>query len=254
MLVGARNAMLVGGGGNLTAKDYIIDAALYDWDGIENFSFGVRNETINFWQDLISAKQITPRQAVEPSSIAGTTPDVKWAPTGWLSVLEECGGGQCDDAALISTSAFSVEFVFSNYGTNAHATPIRTRVGDSTNGFQVNIPPGLGYANPIFFKPGDIQNNVQSANYLAFTSTGSNITIYGDGVFRKTVTISASQMSNYLINRKPLKIGAYNVDMLTAARGQLNGIIHAIRSHSRALTADEIAANYAVDKARFGLP
>lgn len=252
MLINLRNALMSGKKGP-TARDYILDSALYDWDGIENYSFGVRDDTINFWQDLIASKRFTPRQIITPSSIAGTTPNARWAPTGWMSVLEECGGGQCDDATLISTSSFTVEFVFTNYTTQKDATSLRTRVKDSQNGFQINIPPVSGKANPIFFKPSDIQNEISANHSVVFTSSGTNITVYGDGVFRKNVSITSYQMTNYLLNKKPIKIGAYNVDRLTAQDGQFNGILHAIRSHSRAFSASEIAENYATDVIRFGL-
>ena len=252
MLINLRNALMAGKRTPL-AKDYIQDAIRYFWDGVENYAFGVRDESVNFWQDLIAGERFTPVEVIEPSSIAGTTPRVRWAQNGWLSILDTCGGGECDNANLIGTSAFTIEAVFTNNSTTSYATFLRTRVGDSTNGFQINIPPGTGYANPIFFKPGDIQNNVAAFHSIVFTSTGSNITIYGDGQYRKTASITSSQISSYLMNRKPIKIGAYNPERLTVARGQFNGTIHGIRSHGRALSATEVAYNYALDTERFNL-
>ena len=66
------------------------------------------------------------------------------------------------------------------------------------------------------------------------------------------------------LNGEPTDSGAwtdYYNSQVTIAIGGSNGSnramlgdIYAIRTHSGVLTADEIAANYAIDKARFGLP
>ena len=70
-----------------------------------------------------------------------------------------------------------------------------------------------------------------SAGYI----NGINVGLQG--------TVWGANASTY-----PVSVGAR-----TAWNG-VTGTIHSLRLHSRALTAAEIAANYAIDKARFNLP
>ena len=70
---------------------------------------------------------------------------------------------------------------------------------------------------------------------------GNLFSYYGNGVLQQTATGSNVNYANSINVRCPrITSGTFKV--------------HCIRLYSRALTADEIAANYAIDKARFNLP
>jgi hypothetical protein len=75
---------------------------------------------------------------------------------------------------------------------------------------------------------------------------------YSDASFwRDGVSQSVTGQNGNGASGKFLMIGAR---FQNAVNGYYSGLIHSVRLYSRALTADEIAANYAVDKARFNLP
>lgn len=84
------------------------------------------------------------------------------------------------------------------------------------------------------------------AVYVALSSDGTIDTCYIDGV---DVTSQKKARDGTIAFYYGVRIGG-----ATASYFPYAGSLHALRVRSRAITADEIAANYSIDKARFNLP
>ena len=84
---------------------------------------------------------------------------------------------------------------------------------------------------------------------IAFT-LGSAIGLHYNGEQKTT----SSLLTLYPPEYKRMVIGANLTNTNGRASSQMYGQIHSVRLYNRALTASEIAANYAIDKERFNLP
>jgi hypothetical protein len=82
-----------------------------------------------------------------------------------------------------------------------------------------------------------------SWHFLASVRSGSNHTIYGDGITNTNTTTC----SNSLLSNTALTLGT------DYANGYLNGNIASVQIYNRALSAAEILQNYNATKNRFGI-
>ena len=124
----------------------------------------------------------------------------------------------------------------------------------SSSRFQINIEgnmrfhfitPSVGTVNS------GITDNAEKKGTLALTWNGSSIKLYWNGDYRAQSSMTSTQWNNTLRSSDTTFFGRQ------ASFGYVEhfwGTIHNCRMYSAALTADEIAANYSIDKARFGLP
>lgn len=226
-----------------TAKDYVQNGAVFLYDGIENAGFGVHSSTIDKWVDLIGG--------------AGdaTIYNVNWG----------------DDSLRCLTTCFarSNSLVFSNTvlsGTYTVELLVR--------------PEATGVSNGGFLSAGDNGGRIfwaweRKANYtelidaiqtaqggwnrpatgrttahllqLSVAPTGADFYIDGQIAQSKATTSTTSYTA------AGFDIGRLRVDAGTSRFIGNCGICRCML-HSRALTAEELAHNYAIDKERFNLP
>lgn len=220
------------------AKDYVQDGLVAMWDGIENAGWGVHDESATYWADLVSDLRMSPLSDsyYQPGDMYGsfTTQCTQLIP-------KELWGG--DHVKNITQSALvDMDSVASNAFFTllyCYASPAAYRYGINTNasrrltGDHITM---LSTADSALYTQGIHRfDHVVSEN----TSGGTDEKLYIDGVeivsARKTTAFSATettQMRFYFY----ANIRAYNM-------------MH----YKRALTDAEIAANYAVDKVRFGI-
>lgn len=239
MLIAARNGMMVGGG-KLSAKSYVQDGLVAMWDGIENAGYGVHDPNATVWKDLCNNgydATILPRISIGESYCASLEggANTSICPTNkWMDYV------------------VTIEVV----GSNPDITKSTCFCGgnvDHENNVGANIK-GIGIGNDAVWV-GKI-NNIQ----------------YGVNGYRlennKIYSISSAWSTDGLVSingetfPKTTRALAYwnaggNVSLLgTGYTGYIYNpsTVYCARLYSRALTASEIAANYAVDKARFNLP
>lgn len=206
-----------------TAKSYVQDGLVAMWDGIENAGFGVHDANATTWKDLVGTNHITLTNGswTDVSLVCnGTT-------TGALAHSESvrkgsieivCAFGKTGVAQLV----FNAEYDSYNGGFSLRANGT---VNFSINGkcFQASHPTDKTYYACIY--DGDRYGKILYEDALSKTSlgTGANFAVPGCGISRRW---------QYMFYGEICRIGLY----------------------SRAVTAEEIAANYAVDKERFNLP
>ena len=236
-----------------TAKDYVQDGLVAMWDGIENAGWGVHDASATTWKDLIGNCSFTSSQ--NPS----------WDSDGFI---------------LTGSSSISVPF------TDVSSEPAIALFSNVTTGGSLTVEIGMDFentetsglvfagtlsgrwANFSFATP-----NMNMASLLASMSNGSanGQNSFGTGLGTYSMTSVYTKKSNggfYAVsytNGSQHSTGSLDsyVGSSRAAVGfgyayssylRPKGKVRYSRIYSRALTAAEIAANYAIDKERFNLP
>ena len=228
MLINRRNALMAGGA-KLSAKSYVQDGLVVMWDGIENAGWEVDDPNATTWKDL-----------------TGNGYDLMSAPAnGWVD-----GGRNVKSAATNPAIAFSDNDIVS-------LSVCSSCIFEGSNDF-ISITNN----RKLYY-----YNNKKCFICMSSTSWGPNL---GLGVVPQSITIvfnfdhppgdsyyyrnmawyGDSAVQNYTREW----VGSHTTSIGCPSYQKCSGVIHNVRIYSRALTADEIAANYAVDKARFNLP
>ena len=225
MMLGARTgAWAKSGGGVPTAKDYVQDGLVAMFDGIENAGFGTNDANATVWVDL---------------SGNGNDLDVDLTQSSWEDRFLNVTGTTCTRDEEI-TNITTLEVLFRD--TRGSSYP-------NNNGpfFVLGERKGpcclwYGHIAGGAVKPMNISSNqAKSKNTLASRSyTYNPLTYYVNGgridIYFPPTTLADA------VGCKATAVGGNSIE------------IYHVRAYSRALTADEIARNYAIDKERFNLP
>lgn len=203
----------------VSARSYVNDGLIAMWDGIENAGWGVHDPNATTWKNLVTGSD---------SPLVGNA-----------VFNESClvCDAQSDGCTIGTWDYQTIEVVCTRRGGAYTVVTPYSQYRDVRN---VIFASGFGYCGNDKGKVVSF-TNYQSPHNVAFTF-GDEYLAYGDGVLSTA--------------------GNYN-DWWTIPAGYINsgnydragiGDYYAVRLYSRALTAAEIAANYAIDKARFNLP
>lgn len=239
MLINLRNA-LMSGKRTPTARDYVQSGLIWQIDAVENIGLGQHSDTSATWSNLKTGESYH-------YSITGETP--LWHSDSWESVSST--NGRFFSATwpdLATTDGATVEIVSSK--TSASRGIIIGAYG-ITGGNKCNFE---WYANSTFRAYYDGSPNLVSQNntfpigrrkYLCATRAGNDYAVSNENEILAQ-TSSASRR----FTASDCNIGSDGrIDSMC-----LYGEICAIRIYNRRITASEIAANYAIDNARFNLP
>ena len=207
-----------------TARDYVQDGLIIMLDDIENSGFGTNDANATVWVDL---------------SGNGNDVDVDLTQASWEDGFLKVTGTTCTRDEEI-TNIVTLEVLFRDSLASTHP--------DNKGSFFV-----LGERKgPCCLWYGHVAGG---ASYN--TRISSNNAVGRNILASRSYTYDPKA---YYVNGEPM--GLYNppnelADAVgckaTAVGGEPIEIYH-VRAYSRALTADEIAHNYAIDKARFNLP
>lgn len=235
MLINLRNALMAGKR-TPTAKDYVQDGLIAMWDGIENAGWGTHDASATTWKDLIGSADITLVRAVVNS-------DHIYFPKG--------------------TSNSNI-----GYGTANFPNPYGTmEIGfslDDNVGYCIvsigNIYSGWGLCNFARSGLGRIISDTYDSGagpYAPYTTQEvCTISITKDpGPSSKDIFKNGAKQSLGTIpSGSRYNAGTNSINSSTNQTRSSNIHMRFIRIYSRVLTDAEIAANYAIDKARFNLP
>lgn len=222
----AGNMLMLSGGKNGWTNPYIINGLVAMWDGEWNAGGGIHDSTATTWVDLSGSGHDIPLTGgsfgdnyLSVSGLAGSTSAI----TGDIMTIEYVG---------ISTKKSIVQGVMQIQKSGGYYTRhIVYRANNTLN---------FGASGPCFV----VDPTVRLYAAEAFASaSGVDGTLYKNGL------ITSSQGAGAYVSGSNTEMKVGNVGGYT-----FYGEINRIAIYSRGLTAAEIAANYAVDKARFGLP
>ena len=232
-----------------SAFDYIQDGLVAMWDGIENAGWGLHDPNATVWKDLVGGSE---------DSIVGTIgTHYKWDSNSLVRNIENKGYFISDKTALLQDNVragvFSVEIVTSKPVGSAtwHSQVVnicqtsdlshynfgivaRWRIED--DGRSGSVSNALYYDNTTF----KLADKSELCT-LSLTYNGSICSVYSNGILIRTARITPSDI-----------IDGVHVRLGTTSYG-FCGHYHCLRISSFALTADDVAYNYSIDKARFGL-
>ena len=223
MLIGARNAMMVGrGGGMPTARDYIADSPILLFDGIENYGYGKH----------------------DAGKIAYLNDPTKWnAKYSSFYTTDDAlhGNYYQGNSSLTIVASITSDYTLEWVGMWNGATCALGTLYSGCLQFRDD--------NQTFFWYDSINRKYRSIpiakdqrQSVVVQQEGYVCRVYANGQLRATLSSAA------------LPTISFNSNYFPDANVNSRFETCAIRWHSRALSASEIAANYAVDKARFGLP
>lgn len=231
MLINLRNALMAGK--RLpTASDYV-GAISHFWDGIENAGYGTHNPSATTWKDLVGNADMAITQGafstdhLVVSNSSAYTSNVTEPPAAIEVVLSRTSGY----AVIVSNDTLNRRGLF--YNINA----------SEGYGFYFD---GNGKASNII--PYSQSNALSVAGmWDSSDSSSTTSTTYING----QINDYSKKHSSSWDSRRPVDVGGNGQG---SYRYGFYGKIYRLTFHFRVPTADEIAANYAIDKARFGLP
>lgn len=242
MLIAHRNGMLAGG---YTARDYVSDGLVAMWDGIENAGRGVHDPNATTWKDLVGSMNLTINTSLGEWAINNLH--------GLSNVRQTYSSASADlttaVASVINSGIFTLEEVI---GTSSACSTYGGGSNITASGSETNRNRYTDYRSAS--SPYD-----QIRVRLQVVKDGQTYNSYS-GFVPHTV-----HMSGFVVNgtsTRPILDGAVTGDTINSISGDnLDNLkvdattdTYNIRLYSRALTAEEIARNYAIDKARFNLP
>ena len=223
MMLGARTAAWAKAGGWI--NPYGTDGFAAMWDSKWNEGGGVgHNPSATTWKDL-----------------SGNGYDLTYGSTwnGELAVIPT-SGTMASTNKPFDHDVKCIEMVFSKTSVGRNAFPIVI-----SNKAAFYIPFGS-----FTFCPYYMFTNSSIIGRDKIWEFGTLSLTYDGRIYRNGDAVSAKASVYETLDRTAVGIDVY----ATAGDYWHTGNIGSIRIYSRALTADEIAANYAIDKARFGIP
>ena len=208
-----------------TARDYVQDGLIAMWDGIENAGWGVHDQNATVWKDLIGG------ETVSSPSIVFTDNSLSLDGSYYM----------VGSKYYYANNGYSLEIVFS-----AHTSPPSSSAVvvfgsyhgcgiNWQNSWQVNIGGAWHYCNWP-----------EKINQVSMTLDKNGRVVY-----------CHENQGYYEMSLSPFSY-PYEVGLVKIGKGwnqvkTFDGEINCIRFYGRDLAQDEIAANYAIDKARFNL-
>jgi hypothetical protein len=246
------------GAKGLSAKDYIQDGLVAMWDGIENAGWGVHDPSATVWKDLVGGMDVvsdTPLadgvrhwesdafvfDAIQGEGLVGVpNNELKDAIENCVLTVDSAfytnGTGSNNTCLLqVSNGALVDGLLFAT----VNSTVIESGISDGWVVSRVRVVLGRDWG---------FNNKKIYASYKCNGNVGE-LLVNCDGMTSNTNTLSPPVSQGQLANS--LYLGSYS---WTSGRKRVfMGGIHSVRIYNRALTAEEIAHNYEIDKARFGL-
>lgn len=250
MLINLRNAMM-SGKRKPTAKSYVQDGLVAMWDGIENAGWGIHDQNATEWKDLSgNGRDLTVRDIAL-----------------WGDTYLYCDGTAWSAYLTGATAYHSIECVYK--------TDSFTIVKNNTSGTRTIFYAG---SSARLLNTPELRTNQSNENYIPragieLYSINSNrvlgIATANNGAVHQICGVYSNASTGvpnkgYFNGHESQSSTAWNWGsfpntcvgdrQIDQPGWPWNGKVFAIRLYSRALTASEIARNYAIDKARFGLP
>lgn len=250
MMLGARTAAWAKSG--YTAHDYVQDGLIAMWDGIENAGWGQHDPSATVWKDLVGGFDITLEDGCyvwrgdQIESTIGTAG--QYAGVVSIPRLGYGNGAFHIESANVPVNVSTMTTYTNGIGGTDEfwSTGTACEYTYNPNGTKMTTNVGCQWQNSwgrsIKFKISITETVVDS---LSFKNPGEPSAFGRNGVVT-TPAIDGYVGQTYTGNPG----GMMRVLKSTYSRYGLK----CLRVYGRQLSGEEIAANYAIDKARFNLP
>jgi len=235
MMIAARNSFLMGRAGPTPWQNpYVTDGLVAMWDGEWNAGGGVHDANATVWADLIGTHNLTVN--------SGAT----WSTNG-LSTTTRIAGGLAYSSAYISSTIGAIEACYDMRADSDNSQGRGLVCNTNARSLMSRGVDGLRSRGEASVMTPFVTSRLLSrwSGSVVYATSFSADKLYFGGVEQTTESAPGNwNLPNYI------RIGsnsATNTNLCAI------GTCHCIRLYSRALTAAEVAANYAIDAARFGL-
>lgn len=230
----------------LFAKDYVQDGLVAMWDGIENAGWGTHDPNATMWKDLTgkgSDWKLNPNEGKFSIGIdyVELLKNISWTGTGYIATPSWSNDTDIKtlegvlDTGFVETDNNSPWAVIVSFDLIQQAIYKNVLVVEIASGIIAHSL-GIRHKNP--FLPTERGQNSISCN-------SADMKYYMNGV--EVINISTNDRNYYNYSESTCPLGVYAGPLARHTK------IKNLRIYNRALTADEIAHNYNIDKARFGL-
>ena len=224
MMLGARTAAWAKSGGVPTAKDYVQDGLVAMWDGIENAGWGVHDQNATVWKDLVGDFDF---------DLSSASPAIL---SNGITLTEE---SIHTNLPQVNRPKMTVEVV-ANPSSIGVGALVWMRNPSWIGGALVYWITGTTYYPWNILRIGELSNTVHSIQ-MFWEAGNQGVNIDGISDARTSGTIDSRNILSQIY------LGEYNGSKIT------NSTFYSVRLYDRVLTDSELAANYAIDKARFSL-
>ncbi len=231
-----------------TSASYVQDGLIAQWDGIDNIGAGIHDPGANMWKDLAGNYDLS------------LLPKGSWSADG--RSLSVYGAAAVCSNSLPAYKTIEVVYKMANpkgnilfaSGGTAQVNDfhfIAFNRSDETSGTTGYFSGAWKVPSPHVvwdsFDPSAVRSMAATYNNgEAYAANGNVATVYADGVARN----DGSADTAWGLGDGHIMIG----DRAEAGAYPWFGEVYTIRIYSRALSAEEIAANHAIDEARFYAP
>ena len=230
MMLGARTAAWAKSG--YTAKDYVQDGLVAMWDGIENAGWGTHDDTLSFPLELINETDMTVVGSAENGKDYFRMKTGKYA-YGTIDSL----GRNVTVETVLKLNSYVLDMAFIDWRESS-SSAYSFLHGYSWQGV---IDLRLIRNGKVYSNAGAYGDMTDFCSFAAIASSDST-KLYRNG------SVSSDRPGDFVNdNLSFFRINFYRTS-------QPDVTYNSIRVYNRELTAAEIAANYAIDKARFNLP
>ena len=248
MLLGARQFFEKRGKSAPTARDYVQDGLIAMWDGIENAWWGVHDPNATTWKDLAGTNDLTMDSNVVWQDKCSFQNDWKMtAKRDNSSITWAFAEVVCDWSLIAGTSHFSACFSAGS----AAGSDLPNIYGNWVAWYNSGRTKYFCqfHANGRPTKCAEIESPVSETSYLHGTLSFDKT---NQIVWRNAQQLTMQdQGTTYLYtDANKIFIGSNNSNNERSFKGKF----YCVRLYSSVLSSAQIAANYAIDKARFNLP
>lgn len=216
---------------------YITDGLVAQWDGEWNIGGGLHDSNTTVWKDISgNGRDVTsPSFHWTNNSLDDSASNIR-LDLGDLSA--EFPSAITLDAVVRCPNFRNNGYIFDFYNHSSAGISLYTTNMASPYGIRAQLRNSTGNHNTGVAA---VNAQQQTAVTLVWDATGGRL--YGLG----SLTFPSSSLA-FTVPPVYYLLGASN-----GAYNNFRGFVYSLRVYSRALTEQEILANYAVDKARFGL-
>lgn len=227
-----------------TAKDYIQDGLVAMWDGIENVGWGKHDNESTEWVDLIRGTVFSVTPPTSPDLILGFDESSMFAQ----------GGLGTSQANMLPTDlgdkhSLEVGYYVASCGGIATGQTQSAIAAFYNQGYRISVSNTLQVSNYRYgVGTAPINKTIPfGTTTSSFVNNEKDFDFFCDGSMQKKIT------SDYVVSTSGLTMNLLELSYQHDWTPDTKMGINFIRIYNRALTAEEIAYNYSIDKARFGL-
>ena len=241
MMLGARTAAWAKSGGWI--NPYVTDGLASMFDSVWNVGGGLSDRTSDRWFDVVSPAYIEFENFKNHDDAK-----IEWTDNAVeITYMNGVGHGMTPVlGAFYNIGSATIEFVARNNGNNNNRNYIFDIWSNGTYAmYAIYVGSAKVASNESASEPRCLTNELAS---FSFVCDGSNILFYRNGEYKGV------KSNNTFTERDILDEYVAIGNRYAFSDFTFLGAISSIRIYSKPLSAEQIAANYAVDKARFGLP